>query len=80
MEIQQALADADVVAALAQPTPPFYGTDTRPVDGTVFVFERDDGRSFSVGSGPVPAGLRLLVDLLHLLRTQTAATPACAGL
>jgi hypothetical protein len=79
-EIQQALAHPDVVAALAQTTRPFYGTDTRPVDGTVFMFDRDDGRGFDVGSGTVPAGLRALVDLLHQLQTQTAATPECAGL
>jgi len=79
-EIRQALAHPDVVAALAQTTRPFYGTDTRPVDGNVFMLDRDDGRGFSVGSGTVPAGLRALVDLLHLLRAQTAAAPECAGL
>ena len=80
VEILQALAHPDVVAALAQTTRPFYGGDTRPVDGTVFMFDRDDGRGFTVGTGPVPAGLSTLVDLLHRLAQQTATTPACAGL
>ena len=80
VEILQALAHPDVVAALAQTTRPFYGRDDRPLDGTVFMFDRDDGRGFTVGSGDVPAGLRTLVDLLHRLNEQTAATPACAGL
>ena len=80
VEILQALAHPDVVAALAQTTRPFYGSDTRPVDGTVFLFDRDDGRGFTVGTGAVPAGLSTLVDLLHRLDQQTAATAACAGL
>jgi hypothetical protein len=80
VEIQQALAHPDVVGALALTTPALYGTDTRLVDGTVFIFERDDGRGFIVGGGTVPAGLRALVDLLHLLKTQTTAAPECAGL
>ena len=50
------------------------------MDGTVFMFDRDDGRGFTVGTGPVPAGLSTLVDLLHRLAQQTATTPACAGL
>jgi Pacifastin inhibitor (LCMII) len=80
VEILQALAHPDVVAALAETTRPFYGQDTRPVDGSVFMFDRDDGRGFTVGSGAVPAGLSSLVDLLHRLDQQTATTPACAGL
>jgi hypothetical protein len=79
-EIQQALAHPDVVAALSLATKPLYGTDTRPVDGSVFVFERDDSRGFTLGSGTVPAGLRVLADLLSRLETATIATPACANL
>jgi hypothetical protein len=78
--IQQALAHPDVVAALATPTPPFYGTDTRPSDGAVFIFERDDQRGFTAGSGNVPPGIRALASLLLRLQSETAATPACAGL
>jgi hypothetical protein len=44
------------------------------------MFDRDDQRGFDVGSGTVPAGLSALVDLLHRLQSQTAATPACSGL
>ena len=79
-EIQQALAHPDVVAALALATKPLYGTDTRPVDGSVFVFERDDQRGFTLGTGTVPAGLRALADLLSRLETATIATPPCANL
>jgi hypothetical protein len=79
-EIQQALAHPDVVAALALATKPLYGNDTRPVDGSVFVFERDDQRGFTLGTGTVPAGLRALADLLSRLETATIATPGCANL
>lgn len=79
-EIQQALAHPDVAAALALATKPFYGTDTRPVDGSVFVFERDDQRGFTLGTGTVPAGLRALADLLSTLQAATLATPACTKL
>lgn len=78
-EINAALQHPDVVAALATTPNPFYGTDTRPVDGTVFIFLRDDQRGFTVGSGDVPAGLRALENLLHTLQEQTLASPACAN-
>lgn len=80
-KIRQALAHADVVAALAMTTKPFYGTDTRPADGTVFIFERADKRGFTLGSGTaVPAGLRALEESLHQLQTQTLASSNCANL
>jgi len=79
--IQRALEDADVVAALAMTTRPFYGVDTRPSDGQVFIFDRDDGRGFDAGSGnSVPPGIRALANLLLTLQGETAATPMCAGL
>lgn len=74
-EFQVALAHADVVAALFVATKPFYGTDTRPVDGSVFVFERDDQHGFMLGSGTVPLSLRALMDLLHALQAETIASP-----
>jgi hypothetical protein len=79
-EFVQALGNADVVAALALPMKPFYGTDTRPVDGTVFIFERDDQRGFMLGAGDVPAGLRTLQTLLRQLQSETVASLPCAGL
>ena len=79
-EFQVALAHGDVVAALSLATKPFYGTDTRPVDGSVFVLERDDQRGFMLGSGTVPLGLSALMDLLHALQAETIASPGCANL
>jgi hypothetical protein len=78
--IQQALAHPDVVAALAMTTRPFYGTDNRPTDGAVFLFDRDDQRGFTAGGGNVPPGIRALVNLLLRLQSETAALPACSGL
>jgi hypothetical protein len=78
-DIEAAIASSDVQAALAKPKGALYGTDTRPVDGTVWIFERDDGRDFTVGSGnAVPAGLRALETLLKQLETETLAAPECA--
>ena len=79
-DIQLALTHADVVAALSLATKPFYGTDARPVDGSVFVFERDDQRGFMLGSGSVPAGLQALADLLHALQSETIGSPSCSNL
>jgi len=80
-KIQNALAHPDVVAALAMTTKPFYGTDPRPMDGQVFIFQRADGRGFTVGSGnAVPAGLRTLSDLLRTLQMQTLASTNCSML
>jgi hypothetical protein len=78
VRIEAAIANADVQAALAKPKGMLYGTDPRPMDGTVWIFERDDGRDFTVGSGnAVPAGLRALETLLQQLQTETLASPEC---
>jgi hypothetical protein len=82
------LGRADVKAALAESTPPLFGNDTRPVDGSVFEFTRADGRGFLVGNDcaggpaacrPIPAGIaQLKMRLLDLDRQQLAA-PDCQG-
>ena len=91
-DIMRAIADADVQAALAMATPPTYGRDTRPVDGTIFQFLRADGRGFlaggACGSGgglpgtcvEVPAGITRLVNTLRALDQQQLADPSCAAL
>ena len=88
----RAIADADVQAALAVPTPPTYGRDTRPVDGTIFQFLGADGRGFlaggACGSGgglpgtcvEVPIGITRLVNTLRALDEQQLADPSCAAL
>src|SRR6185369_7946885 len=63
-DVLAAPENPDVTAALSMATPPFYGTDPRPYDGSVFMFQRDDGRGFTLGSGSVPAGLRALQNVL----------------
>jgi hypothetical protein len=81
--IQAAIAHADVQAALAKTGRMLYGSDPRPFDGTVWVFERADGRGFMVGSGTapaVPAGLAALEALLRKLTEETLAVPECAAL
>ena len=86
--IKNDLADADVQAALAMPTPPLYGGDTRPVDGTIFQFLRDDGRGFLMGRAcggatgciDIPAGIAKLVADLRLLDTRQLMDPSCASL
>jgi hypothetical protein len=87
-QIKTDLAQADVQAALAQATPPIYGGDARPVDGTIFQFLRDDGRGFLAG-GPcggaascvdVPAGIAALVADLRALDARQLMDPACAAL
>jgi hypothetical protein len=77
----------DVQAALAQPKPPLYGRDLRPVDGVVFEFLRADGRGFLVGNDcpanstaacvPLPRGIRQLRDRLLALDKQQLAHPEC---
>jgi hypothetical protein len=78
--IEAAVANADVQAALAKAPGMVYGTDSRPVDGTVFKFARGD-RTFFVGGGnAVPAGLRALEALLRKLTEETKSTAGCASL
>jgi hypothetical protein len=91
-DITRAVADADVQAALAMPTPPTYGRDTRPVDGTIFQFLRADGRGFLAGGAcdsggglpgvcvDVPAGITRLVNTLRAVDAQQLADPSCAAL
>ena len=88
-DIMRDIANVDVQKALAMATPPLYGRDTRPVDGTVFEFRRDDGRGFlagvactSAGTGCVemPAGITKLVDDLRALDQQQLKDPSCAAL
>jgi hypothetical protein len=75
--VEAAIANADVQAALAKAPGMVYGTDPRPVDGTVFKFTRGD-KNFFVGDGnAVPAGLRALTTLLRTLTSETRVTPAC---
>jgi hypothetical protein len=87
--IMRAIADDDVQVALAMTTPPLFGADTRPVDGTVFQFLRADGRGFLVGvpcaagsSGceNAPIGVAVLVATLRALDTQQLMDPTCAAL
>ena len=79
-DVLAALDNPDVTAALSMTTPPFYGTDPRPYDGSVFIFQRDDGRGFTVGDSSVPAGLRALQNVLTGIQADTLASPGCASL
>jgi hypothetical protein len=86
------LADAEVQAAwkTAQVSGTLYGTDQRPVDGTVYAIALDDGRKLFVGgqcASPVmsscrsiPAGLLRLTSDLQSLAAAMAADPVCKGL
>ncbi len=80
-----ALADPDVRAAIAA-APVVYGTDPRPVDGTVFRIEVgsaviDVGEECpggpACGTRTIPAGVRALADLLSRLDTQELARGQC---
>jgi hypothetical protein len=86
-DVERALVHPDVVAALASPTPPVYGMDSRPVDGSLLAVTID-GKEIDVGAEcppdgrfcrvAVPAGVRALADVLERLDAQEIATPACA--
>jgi len=76
-QIEAAVANADVQAALAQADGTLYGSDPRPVDGTVWVFKRN-GHGFAVGSGIVPAGLTALETLLRQVTADAHASPECS--
>ena len=88
----RAIGDTDVQKALAMATPPIYGRDTRPVDGSIFQFLRADGRGFLAGGacgsgGPlpaacveVPAGITRLVNALRALDEQQLRDASCAAL
>ena len=83
------LALTDVQKALAQATPPSYGRDDRPVDGTMFQFVGLDGHGFLEGSAcattdpacvPPPEGVARLVADLRALDVQQLKDPSCAAL
>jgi hypothetical protein len=78
--IEAAVANADVQSALAKPPGMLYGSDPRPFDGTIWVFERADGKGFMVGTGAVPVGLGALETLMRKLTDETLAAPECAAL
>jgi len=88
--INRAFAHSDVQRAFESKTPIFYGSDTRPVDGTAFEVKRtSDGRSFLIGSPcsrlpvveqeciDIPPGLTALRELLLKLDQQQLAHPQC---
>ncbi len=87
-DIAQDLADPVVQAALAQSTPPFFGEDTRGLDGNAFSFKRDDGHGFeeedgaclSAGCVPVPAAIARLKADLQKLDVGLILSPECAAL
>jgi hypothetical protein len=86
------LADPDVQGlwSLPQDPVPIFGTDSRPVDGTVYSIALDDGRQVLVGGqcdSPgmnscryIPAGLVRLTQDLGKLATAMLADPVCKGL
>ena len=86
--IKADIGDGDVQIALAMATPPTYGHDSRPVDGTVFQFLRDDGRGFVAGdtcgglAGCVdaPAGVTRLIADLRTLDARQLMNASCAAL
>ena len=86
------LADPDVQGlwSLPQDPIPLFGTDPRPVDGTVYAIALDDGHKVLVGgqcASPnmssclnIPAGLLRLTQDLQKLATAMIADPVCKGL
>jgi hypothetical protein len=86
--IKADFTDVDVQSALVMATPPTYGHDSRPVDGSVFQFLRDDGRGFVVGdtcggfTGCVeaPAGVTKLIADLRALDARQLMDASCAAL
>jgi hypothetical protein len=78
--LARAIAHPDVAEAMKLAMRPHYGSDPRPVDGTIFLFVRDDGRGFSLGPGDVPAGVRALETLLTKVEEESLASPECAAL
>jgi hypothetical protein len=87
-DVAQDLADPVVATALAQSTPPFFGEDTRGIDGNAFSFRRDDGRGFeeedgscvSAGCIPVPPAIARLKADLRKLDSALIASPECTAL
>ena len=87
-DIAQDLADPVVQAALAQAAPPFYGLDSRPVDGSAFSFKRDDGHGFEVGDScmnatgctPIPSAIARLKGDVQKLDGAMILAADCAAL
>jgi hypothetical protein len=87
-ELNAGFMHPDVQAALAEATPPVFGRDLRPVDGTVLEVKRADGRGFLVGqacNAPIgcrnlPAGIAELSRRLRDLDRQQLAAPECDAL
>lgn len=88
-DVTRAVGDPDVQAALALAGDTVFGLDSRPVDGSVFLFRRaGDGHGFLVGGDcagstgcrPVPPGIAALVTVLRSLDTQELALPGCEAL
>jgi hypothetical protein len=84
------LADPDVQGLWSLPHDPLFGTDSRPVDGTVYSIALDDGHTVLVGGQcappamsscrTIPAGLVRLTQDLQKLATAMLADPVCKGL
>jgi len=82
-QLNSALADADVQAAIAA-APVLYGGDTRPVDGSVRRIDID-GQVVDVGNDcaagascdPIPEGVAALADLLWTIERQQLSFGAC---
>ncbi|MCC6554665.1 MAG: hypothetical protein IT372_16960 [Polyangiaceae bacterium] len=92
-EVEQALAHPHVVAALAAPSTPLYGWDSRCTDGSVLVIQVGDksieiGTDCETGYGchpadgncvPPPAGVLELADVLSIVQTHALQAGDCAG-
>ncbi|HXU06003.1 MAG TPA: hypothetical protein VN903_33845 [Polyangia bacterium] len=87
-DVEAAIAHADVQAALAMTTVPFYG-NRGVADGPNFNFMRADGRGFNAGLNcdvpsttctPIPPGVGALVQLLRDLIRQQRMDPSCAAI
>lgn|SRR5450631_772237 len=87
-DIAQDLDDPVVQAALAQTPPPFFGQDTRGMDGNAFSFMRADGHGFEEEDGacvsstcvPVPAPIARLKADLQALDGALILSPECTAL
>lgn len=87
-DVELALYNGDVQAALAMTNVPFFG-DRGVADGPNFNFMRADGRGFNAGLDcnvpsatctPIPPGIKTLVALLRNLISQQRMDPVCAAI
>ncbi|MGZ3478619.1 MAG: hypothetical protein ACXVCJ_29225, partial [Polyangiales bacterium] len=83
-DVESALASADVQAALAK-APVLYGTDSRPVDGTVFQvlvgtkkIEVGGPCGGASGCTDAPAGVQQLRTVLERIDTEKKLTVCSA--